>query len=598
MRLAVGPALLITALSLARPVAQTPLSIVIEKNVEARMRDGVVLRADVYRPAGDGKRPALLQRTPYSKNPGQPRSQFHRLAEAGFVVVVQDTRGRYMSDGVAVPHDEGPDGYDTVEWVAQLPYVGGRVGMFGGSYSATTQLLAAPMRPPHLVALFPSASYASRYDMVFQGGAFYLGDGLSWNLGQAKDARRRALDPTADRDHEIGLTPDERRQLRDDWYWRLPLNAMRVLEVDNYSPGYFDLLAHPSYDRFWETFDVAAKHPQFQVPAYHLTGWYDSLLNGTLANFAGLREHAGTERARRNQRLIVGPWTHARPSAGTRAIGDVDFGPDAGFDSEALIVRWFRHWMPLPVPPAPAPPPDWTGAPVRIFVMGDNRWRDEQEWPLRRAVPTAYHLLSDGKANTRDGDGRLVPTPAPATQAHDTFAYDPSNPVPTGAFGAYSRAPNDRRPMQQRQDVLVYTSAPMTAPLEVTGPVRLVLWAASSAPDTDFTAALSDVQPDGTARALTDGIVRARYRASRTQPSLLAPGQPYEFTIEVGATSNVFLPGHRLRLEVSSSNFPRWDRNPNTGKPFATDGATAVARQTVFHDAARPSRLVLPVVPR
>ena len=593
-----GLAAALAALTLAAPGAQAP-RVVVEKNLEARMRDGVVLRADVYRPADPGKYPALLQRTPYSKNPDEPRSQFHRLAEAGFVVVVQDTRGRYMSDGVAVPHDEGADGYDTVEWVAQLPYVDGRVGMFGGSYSATTQLLAAPMRPPHLVALFPSASYASRYDMVFQGGAFYLGDGLSWNLGQAKDVRRGALEPTADRDHEIGLTPDERRQLRDDWYWRLPLNAMRVLDVDKYSPGYWDLLAHPSYDRFWETFDVAARHPQFQVPAYHLTGWYDSLLNGTLANYAGLRAHAGTAHARRNQRLIVGPWTHARPTAATRAIGDVDFGPEAGFDSEGLIVRWFRHWMPMPAPTPGAPAPaDWTGAPVRIFVMGDNRWRDEQEWPLARAVPTAYHLQSGGKANTLSGDGRLAPEPAPATQAADRFDYDPKTPVPTGAFGAYSRAPNDRRPMQQRQDVLVYTSAPMTAPLEVTGPVRLVLWAASSAPDTDFTAALSDVQPDGTARALTDGIVRARYRASRTTPTLLTPGQPTEFTIEVGATSNVFLPGHRLRLEVSSSNFPRWDRNPNTGAPFGTDAAVAVARQTVFHDLAHPSRLVLPVVPR
>ena len=593
-----GLATALAALALAVPAAQSP-RVVVEKNLSARMRDGVILRADVYRPAGDGKYPALLQRTPYSKNPDDPRSQFHRLAEAGFAVVVQDTRGRYMSEGVAVPHDEGADGYDTVEWVAQLPYVDGRVGMFGGSYSATTQLLAAPMRPPHLVALFPSASYASRYDMVFQGGAFYLGDGLSWNLGQAKDARRRALEPAADRDHEIGLTPDERRQLRDDWYWRLPLNAMRVLDVDKYSPGYWDLLAHPSYDRFWETFDVAAKHPQFQVPAYHLTGWYDSLLNGTLANYAGLRAHAGTEHARRNQRLIVGPWTHARPTAATRAIGDVDFGPEAGFDSEGLIVRWFRHWMPTPAPPpGAAAPSDWTGAPVRIFVMGDNRWRDEQEWPLARAVPTAYHLQSGGTANTLSGDGRLAPEPAPATQPADRFEYDPKTPVPTGAFGAYSRAPNDRRPMQQRQDVLVYTSAPMTAPLEVTGPVRLVLWAASSAPDTDFTAALSDVQPDGTARALTDGIVRARYRASRTTPALLTPGQPTEFTIEVGATSNVFLPGHRLRLEVSSSNFPRWDRNPNTGAPFGADAAVAVAHQTVFHDVARPSRLVLPVVPR
>lgn len=597
MRLSLGACLALAALAMAQPAPQAP-PILVEKNVEARMRDGVILRADVYRPAGEGRRPALLQRTPYSKNPGETPSYFHRLAEAGFVVVVQDTRGRYMSGGVAVPHDEGADGFDTVEWVATLPFVDGRVGMFGGSYSATTQLLAAPMRPPHLVALFPSASYASRYDMVFQGGAFYLGDGLSWNLGQAKDARRRALEPTANRDREIGLTPDERRQLRDDWYWRLPLNAIRALEVGKYSPGYFDLLAHPSYDRFWETFDVAAKHTQFQVPAYHLTGWYDSLLNGTLANFAGLRDRAGSEHARRNQRLIVGPWTHARPSASTRAIGDVDFGADAGFDSEGLLVRWFRHWMPQPASPPSAPPADWSGAPVRIFVMGDNRWRDEQEWPLRRALPTAYHLRSGGRANSLTGDGQLTPLPSTSGGAADRFDYDPATPVPTGASGAYSRAPNDRRSVQQRADVLVYTSAPMTAPLEVTGPVRLVLWAASSARDTDFTAALSDVHPDGTARALTDGIVRARYRDSRTAPTLLTPDRPYEFTIEVGATSNVFLPGHRLRLEVSSSNFPRWDRNPNTGAPFGTDDAIAKARQSVLHDAGHPSRLILPVVPR
>jgi putative CocE/NonD family hydrolase len=600
MRTLLLTSLAIVSAWLATPGAQAPArppAVVVEKNVEARMRDGVVLRADVYRPAGDGRRPALLQRTPYSKNPEEPRSYFHRLAEAGFVVVVQDTRGRYMSDGVAVPHDEGADGYDTVEWVAQLPYVDGRVGMFGGSYSATTQLLAAPMRPPHLVALFPSASYASRYDMVFQGGAFYLGDGLSWNLGQAKDARRRALEPTADRDREIGLSPDERKRLTAEWYWQLPLASMEALQLRRYSPGYFDLLAHPSYDRFWETFDVAAKHGQFQVPAYHLTGWYDSLLNGTLANFAGLRAHAGNERARRNQRLIVGPWTHARPGPNTRAIGDVDFGPDAGFDSEALVVRWFRHWMPVPAA-ASGTAADWTGAPVRIFVMGDNVWRDEQEWPLARAVPTPYFLDSTGAANSLVGDGQLTPSPPRLSTTPDTFSYDPARPVPTGTFGAYSRAPGDRREVQKRPDVLVYTSAPMAQALEVTGPVRLVLWAASSARDTDFTVALSDVHPDGTSRALTDGIVRARYRASRTTPTLMTPGHPYEFTIEVGATSNVFLPGHRLRVEVSSSNFPRYDRNPNTGGTFAQDATTQVARQTVFHDASRPSRLVLPVVPR
>jgi predicted acyl esterase len=611
--------LLLAFLALAAPSArQAPGGdLVIEKDVEARMRDGVVLRADVYRPAAAGTRPALLQRTPYSKNPESADSQFHRLARAGFVVVVQDTRGRYMSDGVAVPHDEGADGYDTIEWVAKLPYVDGRVGMFGGSYSATVQLLAAPLKPPSLVALFPSASYASRYDMVFQGGAFYLGDGLSWSLGQAKDVRRRMLEPRVHRDGEIGLSPEERKQLQSTWYRQLPLESMEALQLRRYAPGYFELLKHPSYDSFWTTFDVAAKHPQFEVPAYHLTGWYDSLLNGTLANFSGLRANAGTERARRNQRLIVGPWTHARPTAATTSIGDVSYGPDAGFDSEGLIVRWFRHWMPQDLPsvtaatdkvqaavgigarpgPGPGLAPDWPGAPVRLFLMGENRWRDEQEWPLTRAQPTRFYLHAARGANGLAGDGRLDREP-PASERPDVYDYDPQHPVPTGRFGAYSRMPVDRREFQQRQDVLVYTSAPLSEPLEVTGPVTAVLWIASSARDTDFTAAISDVQPDGTARALTDGITRARYRNSRTTPELLEPGRRYELRIDVGATGNVFLAGHRIRLEISSSNFPRYDRNPNTGAPFATDATTEVARQTVFHESAAASHLVLPVIPR
>ena len=231
--------------------------------------------------------------------------------------------------------------------------------------------------------------------------------------------------------------------------------------------------------------------------------------------------------------------------------------------------------------------------------MGENRWRDEQEWPPSRAQGTPFYLHSERGAKGLDGDGRLDRTaPANGAQPPDTFTYDPAKPVPTGLFGAYSRMPVDRREIQKRADVLVYTSAPLTEPLEVVGPVQLVLTAASSAKDTDFTAALSDVQPDGTARALTDGILRARYRNGRTTPELLVPGQRYELRIDVGAIGNVFLPGHRIRLEVSSSNFPRYDRNPNTGAPFGTDAATVAARQTVFHDSTARSYLVLPVMPR
>ena len=570
----------------------------VEKNLAARMRDGVVLRADVYRPAGERPLPALLQRTPYSKNPGEADSAYHRLARAGFVVVVQDTRGRYTSGGIPVPHDEAEDGYDTVEWVATLPGVDGRVGMFGGSYSATTQLLVAPLQPPHLVALFPAASYASRHQMVFQGGAFYLADGLSWNLGQAMDTRRRALQPGADRDLEIDIDANMRERLQRDWLWALPLATVgthheprRILR--RYAPGYFELLAHPSRDAWWDRFDVAARHPRFTVPAHHLSGWYDSLLNGTLANFSGLRAEAADAHARANQRLVIGPWTHARPGADSTRIGEVYFGPQAGMDAGALMVEWFRHWM----PPAAAPVGDYPSAPVRIFIMGENRWREEQEWPLARALITPWYLDSGGHANTLHGDGRLATGPA-AGAPRDAFVYDPATPVPTGLSGAYSRAPLDMRAVEQREDVLVYTGAPLVRAVEVTGPVELVLWITSSAPDTDFTARLVDVLPDGTARALTDGILRARYRRGRGAPQPLVPGEPTELRIEVGATGNLFLPGHRIRLEVSSSNFPRYDRNPNTGEPFAAGARTVAARQAVLHDPAHASRLLLPQVPR
>jgi putative CocE/NonD family hydrolase len=590
MKARCGLALMAVAAAISIAPAQGP-SIRIDKNVEARMRDGVILRADVYRPDTAGRLPALVERTPYSKNPGSGDSLFQRLAARGFVVIVQDTRGRYTSDGVARPHDEGEDGYDTIEWAAQLPYVNGRVGTFGGSYSATTQLLAAPLRPPHLTAIFPSSSYNSRYDMVFQGGAFYLADGLSWNLGQGVDVRRRERDPHADRDGAIGLNEAERRLLNTEWLWHMPLQAIDALEIRHAAPGYFQMLNHPSYDDYWKTFDVEARHGEFEVPAFHFTGWYDTLLTGTIRNFTGLRQHARSAAARDGQRIVIGPWTHARPTRESTRIGDVDFGADAGFDQQALMIDWFNHWL----------KGERNGvmdrAPIRLFVMGANRWRDEREWPLARAVPTSFYFHSSGAANTASGNGRLTPAP-PDQEPVDRFTYDPNNPVPTGPRGGYSKIPSDQREIERRPDVLVYTSDALTAPLEVTGPLEMRLWAASSATDTDFTAKLVDVFPDGTARMINDGIIRARYRGGKTTPVLLTPGRAEEFVIDVGATSNLFAIGHRIRIEISSSNFPRFDRNPNTGGRFGEDEAGWPAEQTIFHDRQRASRIVLPVVPR
>ena len=562
------------------------------KDIEARMRDGVVLRADVYRPDAAGSYPVLLQRTPYSKNDDSYVAGFRALAARGFIVVVQDTRGRYTSDGVARPHDEAEDGFDTIRWARTLSGSSGKVGMWGGSYLATTQLLAATLQPEGLTALFPSSSYSSRYDMVFQGGAFYLNDGLGWNLGQAVDMRRRVLTPEVNRDNPIGLTADQRTTLRDRWLWHLPLKSLDALGLKRFAPGYFDMLAHPSYDAFWQRFDIEAQHRRFEAPAFHLTGWYDTLLTGTLRNFAGLRAHAATDVARRHQRLVVGPWTHARPTLQSTKVGDVDFGPQAGFSAQQAYEQWFDRWL-----RGRGSAEAESAAPVRIFVMGENKWRDEHEWPLSRARATPYYLHSGGRANSLNGDGVLGTNP-PADEAPDRYTYDPKNPVPTGAIGGYSRIPSDQRPTEGRADVLVYTTPPLAENLEVTGPLSVTLWIASSARDTDFTAKLVDVHPDGTARAINDGILRARYRRSKSRPVLLTPGEPTEITIDIGATSNVFMAGHRLRLDISSSNFPRFDRNPNTGGAFGEDADLRQAAQTIFHDAQHLSRLVLPVVPR
>jgi putative CocE/NonD family hydrolase len=387
------------------------------------------------------------------------------------------------------------------------------------------------------------------------------------------------------------MNANERHLFANHWLSHLPLKTMDAMELRRFAPAYFDMLDHPSYDGYWKTFDVEARHRDFDVPAYHLTGWYDTLLNGTLRNFAGLRRHARSERARSGQRLVVGAWTHARPTTASTKIVEVDFGPAAGFDLDTLIAEWFDFWL------KDAPTAVLSRPPVRLFVMGANIWRDEQEWPLARAVPTPFYLHSAGAANTLDGDG-ILSVASPSAEPPDRFVYDPWNPVPTGQRGGYSRLPTDQREIERRDDVLVYTTAPLAAPIETTGPIVAHVWAASSATDTDFTVKLVDVFPDGTARMLTDGILRARYRAGKTAPQLLTPGRAEALTIDVGATSNVFAAGHRIRIEISSSNFPRFDRNPNTGAPFGESAELRRAEQTVFHDRQRASHIVLPVVPR
>ena len=574
----------------------------IEKNVAMTTRDGIVLRADVYRPDAPGRFPVLLSRLPYDKTGRRRPGDIDPFVERGYVVIMQDTRGRFASEGdeYAPLIWEAQDGYDAVEWAASLPYSDGQVGTMGQSYLGATQYLLAPTRPPHLKAAFPaSASSDFHQSWVYHsGGAFELGWQIPYAILMARDTiARRGLSekllPELERELAPAATPWA-PPLTAEAYRRLPLMAWAELlqPVARYLTDY---LHEPADGPSWWRINLERRHDQIDVPMYHVTSWYDIFLQGGLANFSGLRRHAMTETARAAQKLLVGPWAHLFPytSPTSTGTGDIDFGADALIDLHEMQRRWFDHWLKGIDTGVLEEPP------VKIFVMGENRWRDEQEWPLARTRYTPYYFHGAGRANTAAGDGTLDAV-APGDEPPDHFVYDPGDPAPTcgGNTLIIPMGVQDQRPVETRADVLVYTSDAVTAPLEVTGPITVTLHAATSAPDTDFTAKLVDVRPDGYAQNLADGIVRARYRLSRETPTLLTPGEVVRYTIDLWATSHVFGPGHRIRVEISSSNFPRFDRNLNTGEDQATGRRWEPARQTVFHDRRYPSHVVLPVIPR
>ncbi len=573
----------------------------IETNVAVAMRDGVNLYADLYRPDGEGPYPTILQRTPYDKTNSLTNTMLDpiRAAKSGFAVVIQDTRGRYMSEGEFYAfRDDIDDGYDTIEWAAAQTWSNGKVGMYGASYVGATQWLAATSRPPHLVTIVPTVTASNYHDgWTYQGGAFELGFNMSWTLLQLTLANFKNVSG-------VQNVPGERRSelIRDvdnmaKGFSYLPMKDYPGLD-SGLAKYYYDWLGHPDFDEYWKKLCIEDQHSEIDVPALHFGGWYDIFLGGTIRNYLGMKKSGANKTARNRQRLIIGPWAHG--ARGTTMAGRHYFGimADAGaIDVDGIHLRWFDHWL----NDADNGSPD--EAPVRIFVMGDDAWRDEQEWPLSRAVETKYYLHSNGKANSKHGDGSLS-TANPQSEVPDVYLYNPANPVPTAggalccnpyfaANGAY-----DQNEVEERQDVLVYSTPPLEKDMEVTGPVTVTLWASTSATDTDFTAKLVDVCEDGCARNLTDGIIRARYRDSMANPTLLEPGQIYRYEIDLWATSNVFKAGHQIRLEVSSSNFPRFDRNTNTGNIIAEDTELRPALQTVFHDDQQASYISLSVVPR
>lgn len=573
------------------------MPLTIEKNLRVALRDGVQLATDVYRPAGDGQHPVVMLRLPYNKE--QPALLFLagdilRVAQAGYAVVVQDCRGTWASDGEFNPYfQEAEDGADAIAWAAAQPWSSGVVGMMGASYYGATQWLAATQAPPALKAIAPFITTDQYHEKwTYQGGAFQLGFILQWasaTFGVAEAVRRVGRGSAAPALIGEAITAADNVAAH---YLQLPLGGLTTLA--KLTPYVADWLAHPDYDDYWRAAAPREHYAKITTPALNFGGWYDLFLGGTLANYTAMK-------SRTRQRLVIGPWVHGYNGG---VYPERNFGlmaHDGVADVTAMQIRWFDHYL--------------KGldngvehdAPVRIFVMGPDAWRDEADWPLPDTDWQCWYLQRDGSAGSPADAGLLAPLPPP-DEPVDSFIYDPRNPVPTaggatflpGLFVAANAGPRDQRDVESRPDVLCYTSAVLEDNLEVTGPVRLVLYVSSSARDTDFTGKLVDVAPDGRAITLTDGILRCRYRESLERQKLMSPGEVYRIEVDLVATSNVFFAGHRIRLEVSSSNFPRFDRNSNTGGVLAGESVEdfICATNCVWHDSVHASHLVLPVIKR
>ena len=555
-----------------------PAAAQVQQQLDLRipMRDGVELSANLWLPDGSGPHPTVLVRTPYIKANERYPQLGKQYADRGYAFIVQDARGRGDSDGsFDFFFADAEDGYDTIEWIARQPWSNGRVGMVGGSYLATVQWLAARAGAPNLVCMIPQAPAADYFDeLPYIGGAWLMKWSLDWINGTSG---RTAQGPVT------GAT---------DWeavYAHRPLITMDDA-MGRDMPLYNDFLGHSTRDAYWDR--ILFKDEDFaaiDLPVLVFTGWFDADQPGTMRYWKGMRDHSP---GAGKQHIIIGPWDHGQAiSGGDLSLGEFRFTPESVVDVQAVHLDFFDYCLAggRSTPERPR---------ARVYVMGSNEWREFDEYPPAEVEPQSLYLSSGGAANSMAGDGQLSWNP-PGEAPPDRYAYDPQNPVPSDIGGAAQGI--DQRPIERRHDVLVYTSEVLDSPVEIIGAVEAIIHAATDGLDTDFTAKLVDVHPDG--RALKLGwwdaaAIRARYRNGFEAEELLTPGQEEEYRIKLGHIGHTFLPGHRIRLEVSSSAYPFFAPNPNTGNPVATDTEWRVAQQTVFHDAGRPSRLILPVMPR
>ena len=532
-----------------------PVETLIEERVPALMRDGTTLYATVYRPAEGPPVPAILSRTCYEARrlmTANAAVDPEKAVAAGYALVVQDVRGIAPSEGEFDPFFSEPqDGYDAIEWVAAREWCDGSVMLSGRSYVGATQWLAAAEQPPSLKAIAPVVTGSNFFHgWVYQGGAFQLGFNLLWtNLMSRRRRRDSSFDMQA---------------------LHLPIKEPPLIDEAEAGRFYLRWLEHSNDDAYWRQLSINQRYDRVQVPALNIGGWYDVFLGGTLENFRG----AGA-------RLIVGPWVHGN-AWGTWPTEKSQFDGRDTIDLDAEQLAFFDD--------------PGAGPRVRLFVMGTNVWREEEDWPLARAVDTPWYLRAGGELSLE----------APGEEGPDEYTYDPADPAPTlggptslpDRFLGTNSGPLDQRDVEKRADVLVYTSEPLASDYEVIGPLTAVIHAATDARDTDIVVKLTDVDPEGGSRILAEGVIRARFRDGYEAERLIEPGEVLEYRVDLVATANTFLRGHHIRVVVTSSSFPRFDRNPNTGRPLGVDGPEdlVVAHQTIFHDTARPSHIVLPVV--
>ena len=565
--------LMIRTLALRAGTGWAGEGLTVQENIRVPMGDGVHLATDLYLPETQGPHPAIVVRTPYTKGEGKVIGEF--FTRYGYAVAVQDTRGKHASEGEFYPfRAEQKDGREFTKWVKRQPWCNGKIGGFGLSYLGFTQWSAA-VDNPLLTAISPAVISSDLYGAIYKGGAFGKLTYLEWSLSS------------------YGRTGD----------WQGAKNIKRgyahfpQIEADDVSlrdlDFYNDWVSHPRPDAYWQEVNGERGMERVEAPAFLVAGWYDFMLDGQMRDFREMREQ-GRGAARSGTKILIGPWSHGFFNVNLKNYGIEQRRLEAiPFE----FIKETKDWLDYSLKGADN---GWDQRPaVRAYVLGENVWRDEAEWPPRGAGERAYYLHSGGKAQTLNGDGMLRTEAPPGQQAEDTFTYDPRNPVPTKGGGHgnnWTVGPVDQREVEKREDVLVYTSEGLRAPVLAMGQVKARIYAASSARDTDFTAKLVDVFPDGRALIVCEGILRARYREGVGQETLMEPGVVYAMEIELGPTAVRFQAGHRIRLEVSSSNAPRYDVNPNTGREIATERNPVAARQRVLHDAKNPSALILPVM--